>query len=184
VGREIKTWARGVRPWGDLRLYEVGPTPTIQVTRLDSSADPATRHAAAAFDDALGSTRSLQRYWFAAQALPGWTEVEFARPVPVDVVALVTRSMSPELRTSAGVPTQELRVEGMRRSDWIALETRAGQGRELADGWRLSRLMLAGALDLQGIRLVYAGPDSEMAPMVAEITLLHEQKPYVWLLPD
>ena len=177
VGREIKAWAPAVRPWGDLRLYEVGPIPAVRMLRIDSSVDVESSHAAAAFDNALASGRNLQRYWFAGEVSPGWIEAEFERSVPVSEVAMVTQSVGSRQRAA-------LRLEGKRGKNWVALETQPEQGRELADGWWIRRLTLAEILDLQGIRLVFAGAGGGIAPQVAEITLLYEQKPYIWLRPD
>jgi hypothetical protein len=184
VGREIKAWARGVRPWGDIRLYKVGRMPTVLITRVDSSTYVEGSHPAAAFDNSLAPWRILQEHWFAGQALPSWIEAEFERSVPVDMVVVVTQIVKPKHRATDGDQAKELRLEGKRGKDWVALKTKPAEGRTVADGRWISTLALAETLDLQGIRLVWAGPGGGMAPVVAEIMMLHKQKPYVWLWPD
>jgi hypothetical protein len=90
LGRELLTWARGVRPWGDIRLWEVGPPRHAVIDRItaDGAADA---RAAAAFDNVAGPDAPGVPF----DSPSAFLDVDLARPAPVDAVRLVVRATPP-----------------------------------------------------------------------------------------
>ncbi|HUW81238.1 MAG TPA: hypothetical protein VMZ31_00410 [Phycisphaerae bacterium] len=184
VGRDLKVWAEGVKPWGDIHLYKVEPFRGVVISRVASSGTRSRSGPLWAFDNNLAPRDGRWQYWFAAHHGPAWIQAEFERPIGVDAFALVIQSPSVKGAGAPGQRSMDIQMEGKIDGAWADLDCRSKGARTVGDGREFWMLILAAPVELEGIRSRLSSGDSRTPPVVYEIVSFYERRPYVWLWPD
>jgi len=184
AGRDVKVWAEGVRPWGDIHLYKVQPFRSVLVSRVASSGGRGRSGPLWAFDNNLAPRDGRWQYWFAADSGPAWIQAEFEQPVRVDALAWVIQSPGAKGAGAPGRRSIDIQLEGRIDGAWTRLDSRRKRAGTVADGRQFWMLSLAAPAELEGFRAKLLGNDGNMPLIVYEIMTFYETLPGVWLWPD
>jgi hypothetical protein len=170
LGRELRTWAPGIRPWGEIKLFEVGPPRNAPIASIEASATPEGASASAPFDNAADGAGRPEAAWV-SDSSPAWLAASLARPLTVDRVEISLRPARPPAASGA------LRVEGTRAGASIPFEAAPDPGAPRGGGPQTLGFVLGGPHEIDGIRILLAGG----CPGILEVTLGLRETRYWWL---